>query len=88
MRVMIAASLLAALGAISGCASQPETGYVQPSCQPAVIPALPELDRGELWDALGDAEYRRVEAYIGGLWGVIDEQRAIIKAVCQSSSDT
>lgn len=84
MRVILAASLVAASAAISGCASQPETVFLQPSCQPAVTPALPDLDRGEMWMALGDAEYRRVESYIGGLWQVIDEQRAIIKSVCST----
>ncbi len=73
---------LAAIFAVSGCTT---TGYVtlQPQCEPVVVPALPLLDRGELWDALGDAQYRELERYINGLWGVVDEQAALIGEVCQ-----
>tara|TARA_Y100000593_G_scaffold45242_1_gene86092 strand:- start:1973 stop:2122 length:150 start_codon:yes stop_codon:yes gene_type:complete len=46
------------------------------------MPSLPDIDRGSLWDALGDDEYRRLESYTDGLWGVIDEQAAIISEVC------
>lgn len=67
---------------VSGCTT---TEYVtlQPKCEPVVVPALPLLARGELWDALGDAQYRELERYINGLWGVVDEQAALIEAVCQ-----
>lgn len=81
MSGLVVFALAATLG-VSGCA---RTEYVtlQPQCEPVVVPALPLLDRGELWDALGDAQYRELERYINGLWGVIDEQAALIKSVCQ-----
>ena len=74
-------ALLATLG-VSGCTT---TEYVtlQPQCEPVVVPALPLLDRGELWQALGDSQYRQLERYINGIWGVVDEQAALIEAVCQ-----
>lgn len=77
----LAVLALTALFAVSGCA---RTEYVtlQPQCEPVVVPALPILDRGELWDALGDAQYRELERYINGIWGVVDEQAALIEAVC------
>lgn len=65
----------------SGCAT-PEHVVVRPVCEPAPIPALPEISKGELWDALGDARYRELERYHNGLWSVIDEQAAVIEAVC------
>ena len=76
------ASALAAIFAVSGCTTA-EYVALQPQCEPVVVPALPLLDRGELWDALGDARYRELERYINGLWGVVDEQAALIEAVCQ-----
>lgn len=78
--VLLTASLLVILGA-SGCAT-PELVTLQPQCEPVVVPALPLLDRGELWQDLGDAQYRELERYISGLWSVIDEQAAVIDAVC------
>lgn len=68
-------------GATSGCTTEFVT--LQPQCEPVVVPALPLLDRGELWDALGDAQYRGLERYINGIWGVVDEQAALIEAVCR-----
>lgn len=66
---------------LSGCA---RTEYVtlQPQCEPVVVPALPLLDRGELWQALGDAQYRELERYINGIWGVVDEQAAMLDVLC------
>lgn len=69
--------------ATSGCTTTTEYVTRQPQCEPVVVPALPALSRGELWDSLGDAQYRELERYITGLWGVVDEQAALIKAVCQ-----
>ena len=69
--------------ATSGCASTSEYVTLQPQCEPVVVPSLPFLDRGELWQALGDAQYRELERYVNGLWGVVDEQAALIEAVCQ-----
>jgi hypothetical protein len=53
-----------------------------PHCAPVTVPALPVLDQGVLWDALGDVQYRQLERYINGLWSVIDEQAAVIDGVC------
>lgn len=55
---------------------------VKPSCTPPSQPALPEIDRGELWQALGDAQYRQLERYINGLWGYADEQAALLTVLC------
>lgn len=83
MRVTIAASLAVALGAVSGCAGSPVVEYVQPDCPVIQRPVLPELSRGDLWDALGDAEYRRVERYVNGVWSLVDQQEAALEAVCE-----
>lgn len=66
---------------LSGCATTDHV-TLRPACEPVPIPALPLLDRGELWQDLGDAQYRELERYINGLWSVIDEQAAVIDAVC------
>lgn len=80
----LAVLALAAISvATSGCTTTTEYVTLQPQCEPVVMPALPVLSRGELWDALGDAQYRELERYINGLWSVIDEQAALIEAVCQ-----
>lgn len=55
---------------------------IRARCTPPPSPALPPIDRGELWDAVGDAEYRRVEAYINRLWAYADEQAAMLDALC------
>ena len=79
---LLVLALLATLG-VSGCATTTEYVTLQPQCEPVGVPALPILDRGALWDALGDARYRELERYINGIWGVVDEQAALIEAVCQ-----
>jgi len=77
MRILTLALLLS----LSACAT---TEYVEitPQCSPPSAPALPSIDRGSLWDALGDAEYRRLEAYILGLWAHSDEQGALLDVLC------
>ena len=72
---------LMAIFAGSGCA---RTEYIEvsPQCTPPSQPALPVIDAGELWDALGDAEYRQLERYVNGLWGYADEQAALLDVVC------
>lgn len=57
---------------------------VTPQCTPPPQPALPVIDRGDLWDAVGDAEYRRIETYINSLWVYSDEQAAILSAICDA----
>lgn len=75
-------NVLAVLFVLTGCVTRTEYVTLEPQCEPVPIPALPELDRGELWDALGDAKYREVERLINGLWAVIDEQDAILGRLC------
>lgn len=74
------ASALLALS-VASC-STVEYIHIQPDCTPPPSPVLPELSKGELWDELGDAEYRRLEAYINGLWAFSDEQGAMLQAMC------
>lgn len=68
---------------ISGCAREQVVVPAKPLCSPTVIPVLPVIDRGALWDKLGDKDYRTVESYIDSLWGVVDEQQAVLDVVCQ-----
>lgn len=77
---LLALALTATLG-VSGCA---RTEYVEirPQCTPPSQPALPLIDRGELWDKLGDSEYRRLESYINQLWAFSDEQAAMLSVLC------
>lgn len=80
MRGLMIAGLLA-IFAGSGC-STVEYVEIQPSCTPPSQPALPVIDQGELWDALGDARYRQLERYINGLWAFSDEQAALLQVLC------
>jgi hypothetical protein len=45
---------------------------------------MPGIDQGELWDALGDARYRKLERYLNTLWGYADEQAAMLGELCAS----
>lgn len=79
-------SVLAALGlvvifAASGCA-RTEYIEVRPNCTPPTQPALPVIERGDLWDALGDTQYRELERYINGVWSWADEQAALLGELC------
>lgn len=74
-----ASALTVAFAVASGCTT---TEYVTPSCTVPPVPSLPVIDRGALWDAVGDAEYRRIERYIDGLWQAVDERGAVLSAVC------
>jgi hypothetical protein len=65
---------------VSGCAT--EYVEIRPNCTPPAQPALPAISRGELWDALGDEQYRELERYINGLWGYADEQAALLGELC------
>ncbi|WP_153016708.1 hypothetical protein [Vreelandella aquamarina] len=71
-----------ALFAVSGCTST-EYIHVTPECTPPPQPALPEIHRGELWDALGDDRYRELERYINGVWAFSDEQGALLDSLCE-----
>lgn len=57
---------------------------VNPQCTLPPQPALPVLDKGELWDALGDDRYRELERYINELWAYADEQGAMLEALCEA----
>lgn len=82
MRVIVTSALVALCAAVSGCASEPAVEYVQPDCPVIQRPALPVVDQGQLWDAVGDAQYRQIERYINALWGYADEQAAMLEALC------
>ena len=77
----LTASALAVTFAVSGCVTT-EYIHVTPECTPPPQPALPAIDRGELWDSLGDDRYRQLERYINSLWGYADEQAAMLEAIC------
>jgi hypothetical protein len=55
---------------------------VTPECTPPPSPALPAIDRGSLWDSLGDERYRELESYINGVWAYSDEQAAMLEELC------
>lgn len=96
---VLKASALAVLFAVSGCATN-EYIHVTPECTPPPQPVLPEIDRGELWDAFVDAEryrntdnaeqagdehYRELERYINGVWAYSDEQGAMLEEMCDGA---
>lgn len=81
INALLAPALLA-LFAVSGCTAT-EYIHVTPECTPPPQPALPEIDRGELWDALGDDRYRELERYINGVWAFSDEQGALLDSLCE-----
>lgn len=56
--------------------------HVTPECTPPPSPVLPALSKGELWDKLGDSDYRRLEAYVNELWSYADEQGAMLEELC------
>lgn len=85
-RGLMIAGLLA-IFAGSGC-STVEYVEVTPRCTPPSQPALPVIERGELWDALGDTRYRQLERYLNSLWGYADEQAALLDELCADPSDT
>lgn len=81
INALLAPALLA-LCAVSGCETT-EYIHVTPECTPPPQPALPEIDRGELWGALGDDRYRQLERYINGVWAFSDEQGAMLSELCE-----
>lgn len=80
INALLAPALLAL--SVASCTTT-EYIHVTPECTPPPQPALPEIDRGDLWDKLGDGEYRRLEAYINGLWSYADEQGAMLDTLCE-----
>lgn len=81
--VLLALVLLATLG-ISACTTT-EFVHVTPECTPPPQPVLPELSKGDLWESIGDDQYRRLELYINNLWAFSDEQSAMLTALCGDS---
>ncbi|GHC19372.1 hypothetical protein [Aidingimonas halophila] len=77
---------LAAIFVVSGCTT---TEYIEvtPECSPPPVPTLPQIDKGNLWDQVGDEDYRKIEAYINGLWAYSDEQAAMLNELCQGADD-
>lgn len=82
MNTKAALLILAPLVFFAASCTTTEYIPVQPQCTAPATPVLPEIDKGNLWGALGDSEYRKVETYIDRLWAYSDEQGAIIKEVC------
>lgn len=80
-----ASALAAILGAslLAGCAAEPRLVEIRPQCEVPPEPTLPAIDRGELWDALGDDRYRELERYINGVWAWADENAALLRAICE-----
>ena len=78
---IVALGLTVILGA-SGCA---RTEYIEirPQCTAPSQPALPVISRGDLWDSLGDSDYRQLERYLNILWGYADEQAALLGELCE-----
>lgn len=77
-------SALLAIFAGSGCTTT-RSIEIRPQCSPPDEPALPIIERGELWDALGDTDYRTLERYLNGLWAYADEQAAMLDSLCATS---
>lgn len=80
INALMASGLLAL--SVTSC-STVEYIHVTPECTPPPSPALPVIDRGSLWDSVGDAEYRRIESYINQLWAFSDEQGAMLDSLCE-----
>lgn len=79
----IPALMIAGLVALSAAScSTVEYVEVTPQCTAPTQPALPVIDMGKTWDALGDAQYRELERYITTLWGYADEQAALLGELC------
>lgn len=81
MKSALLVSALTAIFAVSGCTA---TRYitVAPKCVPPAEPVLPAIDRGALWDVLGDQQYRVIERYVDDLWAYADEQAAMLQTLC------
>ena len=82
MKTALLIAALMAIFAVSGCTT---TQYVpvRPDCTPPPAPVLPAIDRGALWDAVGDHQYRVIERYIDGLWAAHDEAMAMLEVLCR-----
>ena len=48
------------ISVISACKSTPEVIYLKPECSVPVRAELPEIDAGELWDAVGAETYDKL----------------------------
>jgi hypothetical protein len=52
--------IISALLALSACKSTPQVVYLKPECSVPVRAELPEIDAGELWDAVGAETYDKL----------------------------
>ena len=75
---------LLAILVLTGCATAPSPVYVKPRCSAPVLPVLPNVDGGRLWDDVGAEKYnalqRREEALVG--WAA--SMRAMIGQLCDN----
>lgn len=65
---------------VAGCA--PRIEYVRPSCEPAPLPNV-DIDRGEMYDAVGEQWFWKIDGAFDRLidWGL--ENEAILEEVCE-----
>ena len=80
----IVASVLVATLVISGCSSTPDVIYLQPQCSVPTLSALPQVDAGELWDAIGDDTYQQLVLREKLIMDWALDMRAIVQEVCQN----
>lgn len=81
-RNVLAALMIGGLMVISAGCTTTRTEYQSIECQVPPRPMLPVVDAGELWDATGDAMYRKLEDRDAQLTGWALELEAMLVAVC------
>ena len=73
-------SVLAAL--LAGCTTTTRIVEVRPQCVPPPKPHLLFVDAGELWDAVGDATYRKLEENDARVADWAEEMHAMLTQIC------
>ena len=79
--VLLAASVI---GGLTSCSSTPDVIYLQPQCSVPTLSALPQVDAGELWDAIGDDTYQQLVLREKLIMDWALDIRAIVQEVCQN----